>query len=482
MDLSPSVLLKLLVPNLPFLAKTTIAHSLWMSSTSSKWDLRTELTFRFLQRMISGEPISLSKQQKGTLNDPGVKGAMWVSKVKFPCPAEDDVRQLLFTVIDELKTADEQYARVEAAPLEAEWTGHRANVSKNEPEPAISEKEKYDSLKRETTSKTTILYFHGGAYYLCDPALYRAYTSKLSKYTGASVFSVRYRLSPQNPFPAALLDALTSYLSLLYPPEGAPHEPISPSNIVIAGDSAGGNLSAVLLLTILHLHRRAPAGSTPTVRFNGKDVEVPLPGGVALNSPWLDQTRCMPSIEGNVDTDYLPPPSVERKTKLVRCSIWPADPPRTSVYCEGSALTHLLVSPLLADFTGAPPIMIGCGQEMLADEDLLFAQRLKRQGVTTVLEYFEAMPHCFGLLLDGHSATHRFLTGLSTFCKDVVEQPGKVETKAVEVAAKSLKEKKRDFDTLTNYSDEWVADRMKTEQVDLIKFHSDRQKTAAPML
>lgn len=482
MDLSASAFVKIVVPNVPFLAKTALFHSVSASPTSSKWDLRTELTFRFLRRILAGEAVPISKQQKGTLIDSGVKGPMWVSKVKFDCPTEDDLRQLLFTVVDELKTDGEEYTQAPAQPLEAEWTGYRANVSKNAPEPALSEKEKYDHLKKETTSKTTILYFHGGAYYLCDPALYRPTTSKLAKYTGAAVFSVRYRLAPQHPFPAALLDALTAYLSLLYPPPGAPHEPIPASNIVIAGDSAGGNLAAVLLLAILHIHRRAPEGTTPTVRFNGKEVPIPLPAGAALNSPWLDQTRCLPSIEGNVKTDYLPPPSHERKTKLPRDKLWPANPPRTSLYCEGSALTHQLVSPLLADFTGAPPVFVACGQEMLADEDLLFVQRLKKQGVIVSLEYYDAMAHCFALLLDGHATTNRFFTGTSKFCNDVVERPETISTGAITLTAKTLKEEPLDIDTLTEYTDEWVSERMRTSREDMIKFQSDRQKTAAPML
>ena len=70
---------------------------------------------------------------------------------------------------------------------------------------------------KECKSPVTVLYFHGGAYYLLDPSTHRPTTKKLAKLTGGRCYSVRYRLAPQNPFPAALLDALVSYLTLLYP-------------------------------------------------------------------------------------------------------------------------------------------------------------------------------------------------------------------------------------------------------------------------
>lgn len=84
----------------------------------------------------------------------------------------------------------------------------------------------------------TVLYFHGQSYYMSDPVAYRSTTSKLAKGTGGRVLSVRYRLSPQHPFPAALLDAFVAYLSLLSPPPGSCHDAIPSRDIVLAGDSA----------------------------------------------------------------------------------------------------------------------------------------------------------------------------------------------------------------------------------------------------
>ncbi|PKC59369.1 hypothetical protein RhiirA1_445454 [Rhizophagus irregularis] len=102
--------------------------------------------------------------------------------------------------------------------------------------------------KREI--RKTILYFHGGAYYLRNKDSSRNFTCSLAKRTNARVLAISYRLAPQNPFPAALHDALAAYLYLLNPPKDTGLEPLNPKNIVIAGISAGGGLSLALGLAI----------------------------------------------------------------------------------------------------------------------------------------------------------------------------------------------------------------------------------------
>lgn len=182
-----------------------------------------------------------------------------MSKITAPVPVEDDIRAALFEAIETMKepgSAEGGYTKPELLPVEAEWTGYRSGATKDSAELRISEKEKYTELMREATSPTTILYLHGGAYFLLDPSSHRPTTKKLAKLTKGRAYSVRYRLAPQNPFPAALLDALLSYLTLLYPSKDAIHTPVSPEHIVFAGDSAGGNLCMALLQLILQLNRQ----------------------------------------------------------------------------------------------------------------------------------------------------------------------------------------------------------------------------------
>jgi acetyl esterase/lipase len=454
MESSPSALLKLLVPKAPFILKTALWHSLSLSSTSSKWDLRTALTINILRDMIgpNSDPTPISKLQRLTTRDPGVKGKVWASKVRLPVPAEDDVRELLFQAIADMGTGAETWTKPAATPLEGEWNGYRAGARDDEPEPAeLSEQQKYDALMKEVSSDVTLLYFHGGAMYLLDPATYRPTTSRLAKDTAGRVFSVRYRLSPQHPFPAALLDAFTAYLSLLYPPAGAPHAPVPASQIVFAGDSAGGTCCTALLQLLLQIHRRAAAtGTQPSVRFHGVDVAIPLPAGLALTSPWLDITRSLPSIEAALQYDYLPTPSQTDDRDFPACEAWPATPRRADLYCEASALAHPLVSPLAArDWTGSPPLFFSVGEEMLRDEDAVLAQRAVAQGVRVVWREFEAMPHCFAMLLEGLKGADVHYDEVARFCREVVGGGAQGEGKAGEssgvfIEAKTLKRREVD--------------------------------------
>ncbi|KAI4656123.1 hypothetical protein J4E93_000841 [Alternaria ventricosa] len=451
MDASPSALLKLLLPKTPFLLKTALWHSLSMSPTSSKWDLKTEITVNMLRDMMgpNSTPTPISKLQRLTCKDPGVKGKIWVSKVKLDVPQEDDIRQIMFKAIDDMSTGGEQWTKPEQRPLEAEWDGYRASAKDDEPEPAdMSEKDKYENLMKETTSKVTLLYFHGGAMYLLDPATSRPLTGRLAKETGGRVFSVRYRLSPQGPFPSALLDCFTAYLSLLHPPPGSFHDPVPASEIVFGGDSAGGTCCTALLQLLLQIHRSTPSGQTPTVNFHGKRVDIPLPAGVALASPWLDITRSLPSIEGAITYDYLPPPSSTDAREFPKDEgVWPADPPRADFYAEASALMHPLVSPLIAkDWSKSPPLFFSVGEEMLRDEDAVMAQRCVTQGVTVVWRDFEAMPHCFAMLLESVPSSAVHFSEYAKFCKEVVEGK-KMGSNGVFIKAKSVERSEMDVKT-----------------------------------
>lgn len=479
-------MLRILLPRTPFLLKTTLLHALSMSETSSKWDLRTELTIKVLRDMLgpNEKPRSITFQQRLTTKDPGVKGRVWAAKVRYDIPQDDDLRELLFRAIDELGSGDERWTRPEAKPLEAEWNGFRSGVNGNALEPkGLSEKEKYEALMKETNTKVTLLYFHGGAMYLLDPATYRPITSKLAKVSGGRVFSVRYRLAPQNPFPAALLDALTAYLTLLYPPEGSLHEPVPSSEIVFGGDSAGGMLCTSLLQLLLHLHRKSPSGQIPKVKFHSREVEIPLPAGLALTSPWLDVTRSLPSIEGLAKYDYLPPPSQRMDRVYPPCSAWPTNPPRADLYCEGSALVHPLVSPLAAkDWSSSPPMFFSLGEEMLRDEDAVLAKRVAEQGGKVVWREFEAMPHCFGMMLDGLAASRLHFDEYGAFCKAVVEKGGQVESSAEFILAKSLERKSVDVRKLTNLSNEQVDQLMRDGKERLEKKVVAGSVEARPML
>jgi len=108
-------------------------------------------------------------------------------------------------------------------------------------------------------------------------------------------------------------------------------------------------------------------------------VPAPLPGGLALLSPWCDITGSSDSITRNAEYDYLCNQWLPER--IPDCHLWPTDPPRADVYAPDCALSHPLVSPLAArDWTGAPPVRFMVGQELLSDESAAIANMMARQG------------------------------------------------------------------------------------------------------
>ncbi|KIW41396.1 uncharacterized protein PV06_06958 [Exophiala oligosperma] len=128
-------------------------------------------------------------------------------------------------------------------------------------------------------SRRIMLYIHGGAYFFGSVDEHRYQMQRHARKLQARVFAPKYRLAPQYPFPCGLQDCLAAYLYLL-----TLH---APSEIILAGDSAGGGM-VVSILCLL------------------RDQELPLPAGAVLISPWVDLTHSFPSCAGNADLDYIP--------------------------------------------------------------------------------------------------------------------------------------------------------------------------------
>ena len=454
--------LRLLVSNTPLIFKTIFLHLIGLGTNSSKWSLKEAVTINVLRNIVADpKPPSITEQQTKSTRDREVKGNLWVSRVKFPAPPEDDARHLLFDAFRGLRHDGEEFTAPELVPVEAEWTGYRANVSSKEPEPEISEGTKFNRLMEETASDVTILYFHGGSYYLMDPATSRSIVAQHAQGISGRVLSVRYRLAPQNPFPAALLDGLMAYLSLLHPPPGSYHEPVPASKIVIAGDSAGGNLSLALLQTLLQARREA-GSSEPKIRFHGAEINVPLPAGVIAGSPSLDLTHTLRTSEYHASCDYLAPKGVVRGTPRP-CPAWPANPPRGHIFCENSALSHPLVSPLAAtSWDASPPVLVVIGEEMAAEESKIWARKAMGDGAKVVLEQYEVMPHCFWHLFPGSPATKRCFEGWARFVTAVAgEVEGYVLGEPTFVLAKTGQARAMDLPPLAEHEHEAIVREMR---------------------
>ncbi|PWI68866.1 hypothetical protein PCL_01251 [Purpureocillium lilacinum] len=464
-------ILKALLPKLPLILRTIVAHILNLSETAPYLDLRSALIVTVLRSFCEpnpSRPSSVSSIQRLTVRDPGVKGRLWISTYASPPPPDDGARDALSRAIAALKPPPSQVeppvAEALAVPpyapagVEAEWTGYRAGAAPDERPPRISERDKYREMMKECTHPATVLYLHGGGYYLCDPASHRPTTKKLAKITGGRCYSVRYRLAPGHAFPAALLDAFVSYLTLLYPPPDAYHEPVRPEHIVVSGDSAGGNLTLALLQLLLELRRQGQP-----VMWHGSARDVPLPAAVACNSPWMDVTHSSPLFEGSDPHpfDYLPKPAISARGQVVPCDVWPATPPRKFLYAADAAVAHPLVSPITArSWAGAPPVYMCTGWELLGFEDRFFAKRLVADGVRVVFEDYEAMPHCFALILTKTPNARRCFDAWGAFVRRAVDGPDGIESSATGIRARTLEEVALRFDNLSDMTYGEYCDRM----------------------
>ncbi|GJJ72995.1 hypothetical protein EMPS_05353 [Entomortierella parvispora] len=156
-------------------------------------------------------------------------------------------------------------------------------------------------------SKTVILYFHGGAHVFCSPRTHTHLLAQIAREIGPGtrVFSVDYRMAPESPFPAAIHDAFAAYLYLTEPDhaalildeDSAPQElAVDPRDIVVAGDSAGGNLAAAFM------HYMATYVQPST------EPHFILPHATVLLSPWTDVTSSVPSAKSEDWYCYCPGP------------------------------------------------------------------------------------------------------------------------------------------------------------------------------
>jgi epsilon-lactone hydrolase len=212
-------------------------------------------------------------------------------------------------------------------------------------------------VQKPESSKSVLLYLHGGGYFGCSPETHRPITVSFALH-GFLVFAPDYRLAPENQFPAAVDDAVAAYRGLL--DEGYP-----PENIVVAGDSAGGGLALSLLLAL-------------------RERGVALPVAAALFSPWTDLAATGESI----------------RTNATRCAMFHGPDVGLSAryYLGQTDPRNPLASPLYADLTGLPPVLIHVGaDEVLRDDSTRLAERARAAGVRVELKIWPVVPHAWQL-------------------------------------------------------------------------------------
>jgi acetyl esterase/lipase len=201
-----------------------------------------------------------------------------------------------------------------------------------------------------------VLFFHGGVYVLGDAFAAADLASQVGRRTAARVISVDYRLAPEHPYPAAVEDALAAYEALL-------HDGTAPADIVVAGESAGGGLAVATLV-------------------NARDHGLPLPAAALVMSPYADLTLAGATMETKRDVDLL-----MSRTNLQS---------RVPDYTAGHDPALGLISPIFADLSGLPPLIIQVGtHEVLLDDAVRLARQAAIADVAVTLEVTPGVPHVF---------------------------------------------------------------------------------------
>jgi len=225
----------------------------------------------------------------------------------------------------------------------------------------------------------TIFYLHGGGYIFGSAKSHRALTFALAEQAEANVFSLDYRLAPEHPAPAAADDAVAAYQWLLA-------QGVDPAKLTIAGDSAGGGLTLALAYGI-------------------KTRGLPMPAGLVVFSPWTDLAVTGASIDENGESDALFKPEYIRDG--VHRILQGADPKAP------------LISPLYADVAGFPPTLIFASEaEVLRDDGLRMAERLKGANVETTLITEKKMPHVWPLFIGAFPEAKKGVAQAAAFIRE----------------------------------------------------------------
>ena len=209
----------------------------------------------------------------------------------------------------------------------------------------------------EARSDRCVLYFHGGAYVVGSAKLLRDFTWRIGAAARACVLYFDYRLAPEHPFPAALEDAVTIYRWLV--------QEFDPRRIAFVGDSAGGGLALAALYKL-------------------RDEGLPLPAAAAAVSPWTDLALTGLSLKSNAAAD--PWLNVTMLPALAKGYLGDADP------------RNHYASPLYGDASGLPPTLIHVGSdEILRDDAVRMAEKLRAAGCEVEIEVWLRMPHAWHL-------------------------------------------------------------------------------------
>jgi acetyl esterase/lipase len=227
-------------------------------------------------------------------------------------------------------------------------------------------------------AKDKVIFFvHGGGYVSGSCTDHRIHVAKFVQGSNISALLYEYRLAPEHPYPAALDDSLNAYRWLL-------SQGVLASNIVFAGDSAGGGLCLAALLAI-------------------RDQDLPLPAAAVALSPWTDLKCNGESYRSNAGKCLSPEGTW---TAFSRHYVGDSDPglPR--------------ISPLYGDLHGLPPMLIYVGgDEILLDDSTCFAEKARDAGVDITLRVGKGLFHCYPVCAPLFPEATQAMDEICTFIK-----------------------------------------------------------------
>jgi epsilon-lactone hydrolase len=231
---------------------------------------------------------------------------------------------------------------------------------------------------RQARSDRCVLYFHGGGYAFGTATLARDFTWRIGAAAHACVLYFDYRLAPEHPFPAAVEDAATVYRWL--------GRRFDPRRIAFMGESAGGGLALATLYKL-------------------RDEGLPLPGAAVAISPWTDLALTGPSLQSNAAADPM----------LTATHL----PALANGYLAGADPRHHYASPLYGDASGLPPTLIHAGSdEILRDDAVRMADKLRAAGCEVEIEVWPRMPHAWHLYARILPEGRRAIEKIGTFLQE----------------------------------------------------------------
>jgi acetyl esterase/lipase len=231
----------------------------------------------------------------------------------------------------------------------------------------------------EVKEDQLIIYLHGGAYNLGSCDSHRSLASFIAQITRIPLILLEYRLAPEHPFPAAIEDVASAYQWLL-------KNDITAKKIAFVGDSAGGGLAVATAVFL-------------------KDKGVELPGAIVCLSPWTDLEHTGESIVTRAKKEAL--------LKLDELKKYAHDYAPSRNYCNP------LVSPIYADLSGLPPMLIHVGEnEILFDDSTRLAEKAHENGVKVTLEVGRGLWHVWHYFANYMPEAKRAIVKISEFLQE----------------------------------------------------------------